>query len=75
MLSTENGQLKWIYQVMYLDGGHLADHEHVSKLDAIERMRSFTSATVTEDPETGCLSAVSDTERDAHACPIYAVID
>lgn len=65
----------WMYQVMYLESGHLANHEHVSKMAAIERMAHFTDAAVTEDPETDCLSAISDAERDAYACPIYAVID
>ena len=62
--------LSTMYQVIYLDGGHLADRERLSESAAIERMRAFTGAAVTEDPETGCLSAIGDAERDAHACPI-----
>jgi hypothetical protein len=59
------------YQILYLRSGLLVDREHVSKTAAIQAMKAFTGAAVTEAPETGCLSAVSGYgERDAHACPI-----
>ncbi len=68
-MSTEKHETQ--YQVLYLQSGLLVDREHLSKAAAIQAMRDYTDAEVTEALHLGCLSAVSGPgERDAHACPL-----
>jgi hypothetical protein len=66
-----DGLADQMYQVLCLQSGLLVDHKHLPREMALEAMRAFTGADVTEHPDTGCFSAVSGVgSRDAHACPI-----
>jgi len=58
------------YQILYLESGLLVKQEQLPKAGASKAMKAFTDTEVTESSVAGCLSAVGERNRDAHACPL-----